>query len=291
MDECGFTVVENIGTGTFGTVYKCMDQNNDMRCIKQIKLNNASDDAASKHLGMIQREIYLLQNLAHPRIISMYGYFCSETDDEYVYIVMEYAAFGSLSKIIAENCAQHLFFDEQKIKQFLIDMVLGIEYLHMKNVVHKDLKPCNILIFDNEHLKIADFGISKITDNSCDNIFICNKIKEAGGSPIYMAPETLIHNQYTFSSDIWALGCILYELCTLQPAFGFVESMDQLIRCTLTKAYTPINPHIHPCNKDMVDLVEKMMIVDVQERATVKDVISSPAIIVDYYHSYFQFDS
>lgn len=54
-------------------------------------------------------------------------------------------------------------------------------------------------------------------------MFNQNKSKEAAGSPIYMSPETLIHNHYTFSSDIWALGCILYELCTLQSAFGFVQ--------------------------------------------------------------------
>lgn len=114
----------------------------------------------------------------------------------------------------------------------------------MKSVVHKDLKPCNILIFDNGRLKITDFGVSKITDLYVHHDSFCNfhrfknipnfryscnlmnkrsQVKEAGGSPIYCAPETLIHNHFSFSSDVWALGCILYELCTLKPAFGFVE--------------------------------------------------------------------
>lgn len=142
-----------------------------------------------------------------------------------------------------------------------------------------------------------------------------------GGSPIYMAPETLIHKRFSFSSDIWALGCILYELFTLQPAFDSVQvsvidciadngnsielfvwnwekwiicvfqSMDELIRCTLTQEYPPLNPDIHFCSKEMVALCAHMMNVNVEKRATIKDVIRNPIIVVHYYHSYFRFDA
>lgn len=67
--------------------------------------------------------------------------------------------------------------------------------------------------------------------------------------------------------------------------------MDELIRCVLTKTYDRLNPDVHPCNKDMVDLVEKMMEVNVQNRATMKDIISCPSIMINYYHSYFDFDT
>lgn len=167
-----------------------MDSNNNVRCIKKIQLVNASNAVTNTHFEMIQQEIYLLQNLAHPRIIGLYEYFCTDNDHTCIYIVMEFASRGSLSRLINN---QQTFFDEhvsetirrnlqlfffhlirhhevflhyysQKIKQFFIDMVMGVEYLHMKNVIHKDLKPCNILICDNERLKIADFGVSKITN-------------------------------------------------------------------------------------------------------------------------------
>ncbi|XP_055324406.1 uncharacterized protein LOC129578992 [Sitodiplosis mosellana] len=288
MDKFGYKIVEIIGTGTFGTVYKCMDDNNNVRCIKKIQLVDASDVVTNAHFEMIQQEIYLLQNLAHPRIIGLYEYFCSNTDNKCIYIVMEYASNGSLSKMIND---QQTFLDENKIKQVLIDIVLGVEYLHMKNVVHKDLKPCNILLCNNGRLKIADFGVSKIKNiDNCylDDVFQRNETKEMGGSPIYMAPETLIHKHFSFSSDIWALGCILYELCALQPAFGAVQSMDELIRCTLTKEYPPLNPD--NVSKQMVALCAHMMEADVKRRATIKDVIRNPVVIVDYYHSYFRFD-
>lgn len=93
------------------TVFKCIDANNNIRCIKEIKLVNTSKEIAVAHLQMIQREIYLLQNLQHPRIISLYGYFCTD-DSRIIYIVMEYASFGSLSNMIARRHAQMDFLPE-----------------------------------------------------------------------------------------------------------------------------------------------------------------------------------
>lgn len=93
------------------TVFKCIDANNNVRCIKQIKLINVSSVIAIAHLEMIQREIYLLQHLAHPRIIRLYEYFCSNENNA-VYIVMEYAAIGSLSKMIAHRHTQMDFLPE-----------------------------------------------------------------------------------------------------------------------------------------------------------------------------------
>lgn len=146
--------------------------------------------AADVHFEMIQQEIYLLKNLVHPRIISLYAYFYSN-DGKYIHIVMEYAEHGSLSKLIADKTLKNQRFNEnvrvqlihttstyfscnfhsnfysffnQEIKNLFIEIVSGMEFLHMKNVVHKDIKSDNILICDNGHLKIADFGVSKITN-------------------------------------------------------------------------------------------------------------------------------
>lgn len=88
-------------------MYKCIDDNNNVRCIKKIQLIDTSNVAT--HIEMIKQEIYLLQNLAHPRIIGLYEYFCSDNNNECIYIVMEYASRGSLSKMLNE---QQTFFDE-----------------------------------------------------------------------------------------------------------------------------------------------------------------------------------
>lgn len=95
----------------FRTVYKCVDGNNNVRCIKQIKLVNTSNALAATHFEMIQQEIYLLQHLAHPRIISLMEYFCLSNNDD-ICIVMEYASYGPLSKMIAERNVQKDFLPE-----------------------------------------------------------------------------------------------------------------------------------------------------------------------------------
>lgn len=138
------------------------------------------------------------------------------------------------------------------------------------------------------------------------------KTREAGGSPIYMAPETLIYNEYSFASDIWALGCILYELCMLRAAFDSAEvcespelnnqrtthfnsffvrfqSYDELIRCTLTKDYEPIKSCIHQYSEQLIGLCDTMMDTDKQRRATINDIVCNPSIVIDYYRSYFDY--
>lgn len=96
----------------FSTVYKCIDDNNNVRCIKKIQLVDSSDVATNAHFEMILQEIYLLQNLTHPRIIKLYEYFYTEHEDKSIHIVMEHAEFGPLSRLIAERNAQRKFFDE-----------------------------------------------------------------------------------------------------------------------------------------------------------------------------------
>lgn len=93
-------------------MYKCIDDNNNVHCIKKIKLINTSSDTTNVHFELIQQEIYLLQNLTHPRIIKFHGYFYTQDIDKYINIVMEYASFGPLSKLIAERFSQRLFLEE-----------------------------------------------------------------------------------------------------------------------------------------------------------------------------------
>lgn len=113
---------------------------------------------------------------------------------------------------------------------------MGLEYLHLKNVVHRDLKPENMLIANDGRIKIADFGLSKIYANrlviiilfdseSQDLYFIFSgdTLLQSGsnqeGTPMYMSPESILYKDYSFSSDIWAFGCVFYELCMLRNPF------------------------------------------------------------------------
>lgn len=100
---------------SFRTVYKCFDENNSIRCVKRIKLIKTTDNAATAHFTQIQQEIYLLQNLIHPRIIKLYSYFYSN-DCDYIFIIMEYASYGSLAKLIAQQIKEDRFLNEKVSK-------------------------------------------------------------------------------------------------------------------------------------------------------------------------------
>lgn len=102
---------ENKKKNNFSTVYKCVDDNSNVCCIKRIKLINTSNAATNAHFEMIQQEIYLLQNLMHPRIIGLHDYFYSK-DCKYIHIVMEHANHGPLSKLITDKYDGKSYFDE-----------------------------------------------------------------------------------------------------------------------------------------------------------------------------------
>lgn len=137
-----------------------------LRCVKGIRLLQAGSDPAQRslaieHRHMVNREIYLLSNLQHPRIVRCEEYY---EVDSHVYIVMEYASAGNLQALIdrQNDTAGCRRFDVYTIVRYFCDILCGLEYLHMRHVIHRDLKPENILVADDGRLKIADFGISKI---------------------------------------------------------------------------------------------------------------------------------
>ena len=101
--------------------------------------------------------------------------------------------------------------DEKVIVNWFIQILFGLKVLHSKKVLHRDLKSANIFLTTNKTIKIGDFGISKVLDNTSAKTFV--------GTPYYLSPEVCENRPYDYKSDLWSLGCILYELCTLTYPF------------------------------------------------------------------------
>ena len=202
-----FKIIKEIGSGSFGSVYKIQDKNdNKVYALKKIVLNKKDKE----DLDSIKKEAYLLKSIDDKNIIK---YIDSFFYDDSFYIITEFCSNLDLKSFINEHKKENRLINEQTIWEIIRNLCGGIKAIHNKNMIHRDLKPGNIFISDNYKIKIGDFGISKILNET-------NYAQTFAGTLLYMAPEMINGDKYTNKVDIWALGCIIYELCTLDYCFS-----------------------------------------------------------------------
>lgn len=152
---------------------------------------------SSKELSALKQEATIQQNLRHPNIIQLLSSF--ETEKELVF-VCEYAV-SDLHKLLSKIGS----LGEQKTQKLTFDLISALYYLHSHRILHRDLKPPNILLDKNYGAKLCDFGLAR---NMTLGTQVLTSIK---GTPLYMAPELLEGRGYGYEADLWSLGCIIYE--------------------------------------------------------------------------------
>ena len=207
-------LIENkkIGEGTFGIVYKGLFRGNTV-AIKKMK--EASDTTES--IEEFNKEVTMLDKFRCSYIIHFYG---AVFIPNKICIVTEFATYGSLNDLIK----QHEIINEQIRIKILIDSAKGIQYLHNNGILHRDIKPDNILIFDIEHntneiinSKLTDFGSSRNTNMMMTNMTFTKGI----GTPIYMSPEILNQEHYKKPSDIYSFSITIYECIQWGKAYSW----------------------------------------------------------------------
>ncbi|KAL4612641.1 hypothetical protein ACB092_08G215500 [Castanea dentata] len=240
---------KTIGTGAFGKVR--IATNIQTTCEVAVKILVRETMKKKKMEERVDREIKILKLLSHPHIITLYEVI--EAPKE-IYLVMEYAKNGDLLKYISEMGK----LQEEEARKIFQQIISGVEYCHEKYVVHRDLKPDNLLLDSERNVKITDFGLSNImTDGQGFNT--------SCGSPKYAAPEVLSGESYTGPHvDVWSCGIILYNLlCCKFPAFD-------------NDGISTFPRHLSPTARD---LISKMLTVNPMER------IEIPMILK---HQWFQ---
>jgi len=173
------------------------------------KMDTSTMSEAEENL--VHNEIFLLKRLSHPHIV---GYHEAFRDDACMYIVMDFCSGGDLHKVINRVRSQEQVLDEHTIVDWFCHLSIALEYLHSIPVLHRDLKTSNVFLTHAGSIKLGDFGIAKQLSSSGD-MTSTNKLC----TPAYMSPELCNGQPYDEKSDMWALGCILYELVTLERAF------------------------------------------------------------------------
>jgi NIMA (never in mitosis gene a)-related kinase len=257
----GYVKIKEIGSGSFGKVSLVKDKNEKLFCMKTVDTARMS----GKERKQAQNEVKVLSHLKHPYIIT---YRESFMDNFHLCIVMDYAEGGDLFKVIDRSRRKCQSLGEPKILRWVTQALLALKYLHDKHVLHRDLKSQNIFLSASGRIKLGDFGISKVLEST--ECFAKTSI----GTPYYLAPEICSQKPYSWSADIWALGCILYELCMLRVPFDAQNFKQLCDRITRTKA-----PGISgPFSGSLKEMCANMLSSNARMRPSAADLLQRPII-------------
>ena len=199
-----FNIVRNLGEGHFGSVKLVTSKlTNKLYAMKEIQLSRYQTE---KQRQLVEKEIKLLENLHHPNVIT---YFNSFKENGNFYIIIEYINGGSLEDLLVDNIKKGKRIDERTIWDLLVQSLSGLLYLHeKKRIIHRDIKPDNLLLDSEGRLKISDFGVSAIISEEVDDNLKCHNT--VAGPIQFMSPEVALGDIYDFKSDIYMLGLTFF---------------------------------------------------------------------------------
>ncbi|XP_022430452.1 serine/threonine-protein kinase Nek3 isoform X1 [Delphinapterus leucas] len=217
-----YTVLRVIGEGSFGRALLVQQESsNQMFAMKEIRLPKFFSDTQNS-----RKEAVLLAKMKHPNIVAFKESFEAEG---HLYIVMEYCDGGDLMQKVKHQKGK--LFPEDTILNWFTQMCLGVNHIHKKRVLHRDIKSKNIFLTQKGEVKLGDFGSARLL--SSPMAFACTYV----GTPYYVPPEIWENMPYNNKSDIWSLGCILYELCTLKhPTHVCIPLQSPVLSRTLFQA-------------------------------------------------------
>ena len=215
-----------IGAGSFGHVFLGMNASTGMlMAVKQVVIPPAGSNADRRRQEMLESlesEIELLKTLEHPNIVQYLG---SCSDGEYLNIFLEYVPGGSVAALLRNYGA----FEEQLVQNFVRQVLRGLNFLHLRGIVHRDIKGANILVDNKGGVKISDFGISKKVEHG----LLLNPRSprpSLQGSVFWMAPEVVKQTTHTRKADIWSVGCLVVEMISGTHPWPTLDQMQAIFR-------------------------------------------------------------
>src|SRR5262245_12879819 len=239
-----YKILSTIGSGGFGTVYLAEDTWIDKKVALKVPHKQGVD------FGELLREPRLLAALNHPNIV---GILTAEKQENVFFIVMEFVPGETLEAIIAREGA----LDVVRALDYTCQIANAVDYAHRQSVLHRDLRPSNVIVTDNGMLKVADFGTSRFLEIAAHGTTVI-------GSPPYMAPEQF-QGKAVFASDVYSLGVTIYQMLTgvLPYDTPSPADLDRLMHGELLTSPRLKNPKVP---KALNDVVLRAMAPDVHAR-------------------------
>ena len=266
-----FEILEKLGEGSYSTVYKVKRKiDNQIYALKKVKLSNLNEKEKTNSLN----EVRILASVKSKYVISYKEAFFDEKDST-LGVVMEYADNGDLYKKILEYKQKKIYFEEIDIWKIFIQLVKGLKALHDLQILHRDLKSANVFLFKDGHAKLGDLNVSKVAKRGLGYT--------QTGTPYYASPEIWKDLPYDNKSDIWSLGCVLYEMITLHPPFRS-KNMDELYKKVLSG---DIGNLPEKYSNDLYEVVLLMMKVNSNKRPNCNDILNNTFVKkrIEYFKS------
>jgi len=276
----GYHMIEKIGGGTYGEVFKAMKPNGDIVAVKKLLLNTEDDGVPSHAL----REISLMKELAHPQIVSLYDVVLRFNT---LFLILEFMEQDLSHMLHQRDCG----LSATLLKSYLRQILNGIHFCHVNRIIHRDLKPDNLLVSQNgKVIKLADFGIARALQ-----IPLCTYTHKVM-TLWYRAPEILLGDKHYGSAiDLWSIGCIFAEMSTQKPLLMENSEIGQLFEIfrvlgtpnenlwpgiALLPDYTALFPKFRPqplcrvvgptVDPEGIDLLAALLRLDPKQRPTAK---------------------
>ncbi|CAH2300538.1 serine threonine- kinase Nek1 isoform X2 [Pelobates cultripes] len=255
-----YVKISKIGEGSFGKAILVKSKADGRQyVIKEIGISKMSN----KERQESRKEVSVLANMKHPNIVQ---YIESFEESGCLYIVMDYCEGGDLFKRI--NTQKGVLFSEDQILDWFVQLCLALKHVHDRKILHRDIKSQNIFLTKSGTIQLGDFGIARVLNSTVELARTCI------GTPYYLSPEICENRPYNNKSDIWALGCVLYEMCTLKHAFE-AGNMKNLVLKIIRGSYPPVSVHY---SYDLRNLLSMLFKRNPRDRPSVTSILEKPFI-------------
>ena len=258
----GFNILSKIGEGSYSTVLKVQRiEDGNIYALKRVKFYKLSEKEKENALN----EIRILASVKNKNVISYKEAFFDEKDSS-LGIVMEYADKGDLFQLITERKKTKNYFTEQEVWKIFIQLLNGLKALHDFKILHRDIKSANVFLFKGGICKLGDLNVSKVARKGLGYT--------QTGTPYYASPEVWQEKPYDSKSDVWSLGCVMYEMITLRPPFQ-AKSMEELYKKVMRGNYPRIPTKY---SEDLSDAIKLMIQVEAGARPSCEELLKMPMI-------------
>ena len=262
MSISNFEIISKLGEGAFSSVFKVTRKSDQqIYALKKVKLTALKQKEKENSLN----EVRILASVSHPNIIGYKEAFIDETANT-LCIVMELADHGDLLSKITKNKTSRQNFPEAEIWDALVQITNGLMHLHDSQILHRDLKGANIFISKEGIMKLGDLNVSKVNKRGL--------AYTQTGTPYYASPEVWQDKPYDWRSDIWSLGCVIYEMTALNPPFT-AQDMKGLYNRVVSGVYPRI-PSVY--STDLASVIASMLQVNPKARPSCKEILARPEV-------------